>query len=346
MQFFKYKIENGMKPLFVAEISANHGGSYKQLLDTVDAAHRAGAHAVKLQTYSADRMTLNFDNKYFKIAHGEWAGKTLHQLYRLGEMSELWTKNVFAYARSMGMNIFSTPFSPRDVDILELLGCEVYKVASFEITYLELIDYIAKTGKPIILSTGMASMREIKTAYDAATAFGSQVTLLHCISDYPTKLSNSNLARIARLRKSFKCPVGISDHSISNLPAMAAVALGAPIIEKHFKLSNKVETIDSKFSITPIEFENLISECTLMYRTIGIAVDPIKSDNINFRRSLFATMDIKKDQYIDSSNVKVVRPGFGLEPTRRNMGRLYGSQARVDIKAGTPIFSSSLKKRY
>lgn len=323
----------------IAEVSANHGGSLKRAIDMIKEAKRCGADAVKFQAYLPDTITLNIDNKYFKIKHPEWGGQTLYELYKKAYTPWNWFKKLKSVAYNEGIIFFATAFDNKSVDLLEGLNVPFHKIASFELIDLPLIKYMANTKKPIIMSTGMATIPEIREAVSSARRYGAKdVALLKCVSSYPAGPEEMNLATIPDMKKLFKCKIGLSDHSLGIGVPIAAVSLGAKIIEKHFTLSKKIRTPDSFFSIEPLELKALVDNIRIVEKAIG-KVDYRLTENsrksIIFRRSLFIAGDIKKGEVFNESNVKSVRPSFGMRP--KYLDKVIGKKARMDIKAGTPL---------
>ena len=298
---------NIKKPYFVAEISANHLGSFKRAKKLILCAKQNGADAVKLQTYSPGTMTIKSKKSYFKIKSGIWKGYNLWDLYKKAQTPLHWHKNLFNYAKKIGITIFSTPFDETAVDFLEQLGCPFYKVSSFEMTDLPLIKKIAKTNKPMIISTGMASINEIDTTVRYARRNGSKnITLLYCVSNYPSKNSDFNLKNIKILKKKFKCDVGLSDHSKDNLIASLAVSQGATIIEKHIALQNQKSGLDIEFSLKGKEikvFRNLIDETYNLLKDRDFYRSNSENKSKVFRRSIFAIKKIKKGEKFNKENI-------------------------------------------
>ena len=326
-------------PYIIAELSANHNGSLERALQTIDAAHQAGAAAIKLQTYTADTMTINCDREDFMIKGGLWDGYKLYDLYRWAETPFEWHQAMFAHARKLGITVFSTPFDESAVDLLEKLDAPAYKIASFENTDLPLIRYVAKTGKPMILSTGMASEQEIAEAVDTARSAGcKELALLHCISSYPAPIEQSNLMTIPDLRQRLGVHVGLSDHTVTNTASVVATALGAVLIEKHFILDRNDKGPDSSFSIEPDELEELVNQtkdAALSLGKAGYERKPAEEENIKFRRSLYFVKDIKEGEIITEDCIRRIRPGFGLPP--KCYEELLGRRLKVSVQCGAPI---------
>ncbi|PTD95501.1 pseudaminic acid synthase [Pseudothauera lacus] len=326
-------------PYVIAELSANHNGKLATALAIIEEAKKAGADAVKLQTYTADTITLDCDSEQFQIHGGLWDGKTLYQLYQEAHMPWDWHKPLFEHARKLGITIFSSPFDTTAVDLLEDLDAPAYKIASFEAVDLPLIRYVASTGKPMIISTGMADAEEIQEAIDAARSGGCQeLAILHCVSGYPAPAEDYNLRTIPDMIERFGLVTGLSDHTIDNTTAIASVALGAAIIEKHFTLDRKGGGPDDSFSIEPEELRCLCQGCRTAHAALGVVGYQRKEsekDNVKFRRSLYAVKDIKAGDVFSMDNVRSIRPGYGLAP--RFLPEILGKRASCDLVAGTPL---------
>ncbi|MBU2869965.1 pseudaminic acid synthase [Colwellia sp. E2M01] len=335
------KIGAKHKPYIIAELSANHNGSIELALQTIKMAKEMGADAVKIQTYTADTMTIDCDKEDFKISGGLWDGYTLYQLYKEAHTPFEWHEKLFSYAKEVGITLFSSPFDESAVDLLESLDAPAYKIASFELTDLPLIQYVAKTLKPMIMSTGMANLQEIEQAIICAQEAGcKELIILHCISAYPAPAEECNLATIQDLAKRFNVIVGLSDHTISNTAAITATALGASVIEKHVTLSRKNKGPDSEFSLEPNELNSLCTETKTAWQAIGCAgyeLKPAEQQNKNFRRSLYFVEDIAKNTIITSQHIRRIRPGFGLSPKYYN--DIIGKTTSQAIKRGTPVAS-------
>ena len=325
------------KPYIIAELSANHNGSIERAFESIKAAKEAGADAVKIQTYTADTMTIPCENGEFVIKGGLWDGWNLYDLYKEAHTPYEWHKPLFDYAKKIGITIFSSPFDKSAVDLLEKLNTPFYKVASFEIIDLPLIKYIAQTKKPMIISTGMANLEEITEAIEVANENGCQdLILLHCISSYPAPVEQSNLLTIPDLAKRFKTIVGLSDHTMGTVVATASVALGASVIEKHFTLSRKDKGPDSEFSIEPKELKQLCIDSKIAWEALGEAGYNLKkAEQTTYRRSLYVVNDIKKGERFTSKNIRSIRPGNGLSP--KYYDTLLGAKAVKAIKKGTPV---------
>ena len=328
------------KPVFIiAEISANHAQQFDTAVEMVRSAKKCGADAVKFQAYTPDTLTINADNKYFRIEHPKWGGQTLYELYKKAYTPWEWFKRLKPIADDLGILFFATAFSKTAVDFLEELNVPVHKIASFELVDLELVEYAAKTKKPLILSTGMADICEIQDAVDTARKGGAkEIILLKCVSSYPAKPQEMNLKTIPDMMKRFGCPVGLSDHSLGIGVSVAAVALGASVIEKHFTLSRKYKTPDSFFSIEPKELRNLVRDIRTVEEALGkvhYGVTEGEIESRTFRRSLFVVKDIKAGQKFSEDNVRTIRPGYGLKP--KYLKNIMGKTAKRDIKKGTPL---------
>ena len=325
-------------PFLIAEISANHGGKIKDAKKLIYQAKKYGADAVKLQTYSPDTITLNSKNKFFKIKKGPWKNYFFWDLYKKGQTPLSWHQELFQYANKLKIRIFSTPFDETAVNFLESLNCPFYKLSSFEITHIPLIKKIASKKKHMIISTGMASLKEIKTAYDTALKYGAKgVTLLYCVSNYPSDISDFNLTNISIMREKFHCEVGLSDHSLDNSISSIAVALGARMFEKHIAL-NKKKGLDSKFSLVGkeiLEYKKNLIKIYKLVKNKKFYRSKEELKNKIFRRSIFSSQDIRKGEKFSHDNIKVVRPSNGLEPIYYE--KLIGKKSKFNIKKFTPI---------
>lgn len=331
----------GAAPLIIAEMSGNHNQSLDVALRIVEAAARAGAHALKLQTYTADTMTLDLDQGEFFIKDpgSLWAGSSLYELYRQAHTPWEWHEPIFARARELGMLAFSTPFDESAVDFLEGLGVPAYKIASFENTDLPLIRRVAATGKPLIISTGMASIAELDESVRAAREAGCRdLVLLKCTSTYPASPINSNLLTIPHLRELFGCEVGLSDHSMGVGVSVAAVALGATVIEKHFTLDRAAGGVDASFSLEPAELASLVVETERAWQAMGqvrYGATEAEGKSLVYRRSLYVTRDMQAGEVFSADNLRAIRPGLGLAP--KHYDALLGRRARQAIKRGTAL---------
>lgn len=305
-------------PYIIAELSANHNGRLETALRIIEEAKKAGADAIKLQTYTADTITLNCDSEEFQIHGGLWGGKTLYQLYQEAHMPWDWHKPLFEHARSHDITIFSSPFDNTAVDLLEDLNAPAYKIASFEAVDLPLIKYVASTGKPMIISTGMADAEEIQEAIDAAREGGcKELAILHCVSGYPAPAEDYNLRTIPDMMQRFGLVTGLSDHTLDNTTAIASVVLGASIIEKHFTLDRNGGGPDDSFSLEPVELAALCRDSKTVWSALGKVDYGRKSSeqgNAKFRRSLYFVKDLKAGDVITPNAIRSVRPGFGVAP--------------------------------
>ena len=326
-------------PFLVAEISANHCGNINLAKKLIKCAKDNGADAAKLQTYTADTMTIQSNKKYFKIKNGLWKGYDLWNLYNEAHTPLEWNKKLFDYGKKLGITIFSTPYDETAVNLLEKLKCPMYKVASFEITDLLLIKKISQTKKPIIISTGMASMEEIELAYRTAKNYGAKdITLLYCVSNYPSKNTDFNLNNIKILKNKFKCRVCLSDHSKDNRVAIAAVAAGAEVVEKHIALDKQKRGLDIEFSLKGKEIKKFKEDINLAYNLLGknyFYRNKSEKKSKIFRRSIFATENIKKGEKFNNQNIRRIRPGYGLEP--KYYEKLIGRKSPITLDKGQPL---------
>lgn len=331
-------------PVLVAEISANHNGSLKKALETITAAKECGADAVKIQTYTADTMTIDCDLPDFVIKGGLWDGYKLYDLYKWAQTPFDWHKPIFDHAKKVGITLFSTPFEETAVDLLEGLNTPAYKIASFELTDLPLIEYVAKTGKPIILSTGMATEKEIHEAVTTTRAAGcKEVVLLHCISSYPTPIDQAHLRQIPVLAQRFNLPVGLSDHTLGTTASVASVALGACVIEKHFTLSRADKGPDCEFSLEPQELKRLCEKVKSAWAALGSAGfgrEIAEKKSKVFRRSLYIVEDVKKGEKLTNKNLRRIRPGLGMKA--KYYRKVLGQSVKRDLKKGEPLKSGDL----
>lgn len=332
------KIGPGQPPYVIAELSANHNGNLDQALRIIDAAAEAGADAVKIQTYRPDTITLKSDAPDFQITEGLWAGRTLYDLYEWAHTPWEWHEALFAHAARRGITMFSSPFDPTAVDLLESLGTPAYKIASFEAVDLPLIRYVASKGKPMIISTGMADLEEITEAVEAARGGGcKELALLHCVSGYPAPASDYNLATLADMAARFGLPVGLSDHTLDNTTAIASVALGACIIEKHMTMDRSGGGPDDSFSLEPDEFAALCKGARAAWEAVGRVDYGRKSSevaNVKFRRSLYFVRDMKAGEVITEDCVRSVRPGYGLPP--KELDTIIGRAVIRDVTQNNP----------
>ncbi|MFA5123124.1 pseudaminic acid synthase [Zavarzinia sp.] len=326
--------------LIVAELSANHGHSLDKALETVRLAKQAGADAIKIQTYTADTITLDCDNEYFQIRHGTlWDGTTLHKLYREAYTPWEWHAAIRDAAAAQGLTFFSTPFDPTAVDFLEDLGVPLYKIASFEIHDIPLIEYVAAKGKPMLISTGIASLGDIEEAVAACRRRGNDdITLLKCTSAYPARPEDANLATIPNMAAAFGVKVGLSDHTMGHAVPIAAVGFGISVIEKHFIIDRALGGPDASFSMTPAEFALMVEGVRTAEAAIGRVTYEMPegiAQNRAFGRSLFVTADIAAGEVLTPANVRSIRPGAGLHP--RHTPEVMGRRARRALVRGTPL---------
>ncbi|MEO0316128.1 MAG: hypothetical protein RI928_2584 [Pseudomonadota bacterium] len=332
-------------PYVIAELSANHNGSLVTALRIVEEAKKAGADAIKLQTYTPDTITLDSDDEGFRIHGGLWDGRTLYDLYREAHMPWDWHATLFAHARQLGITIFSSPFDNTAVDLLEELNAPAYKIASFEAVDLPLIKYVASTGKPMIISTGMANAEEIQEAIDAAREGGcKELAILHCVSGYPAPAEDYNLRTIPDMIERYGCVTGLSDHTLDNTTAIASVALGAAIIEKHFTLDRRGGGPDDSFSLEPPELAALCGGARTAWGALGSVDYGRKSSeqgNVQFRRSLYFVRDLPAGAIISPDAVRSVRPGFGLAP--KHLDEVLGRKAARQIRKNTPVTKEDLE---
>jgi len=333
-------IDLAEKVFIIAELSANHQQNFDIAVESIKAIKECGADAVKLQTYTPDTITINCDNEYFQIKQGTiWDGTTLYQLYQKAYTPWEWQPKLKKTAEELGLICFSTPFDKTAVDFLEDMNVPAYKIASFEIVDIPLIEYAASKGKPIIISTGIATEEEIKEAVDACKRMNNdQIALLKCTSEYPAPIEDANLNIIPLLKEKFNTVVGLSDHTLGTVVPVAAVALGARIIEKHFILDKKLGGPDASFSLEPHEFKKMVDEIRQVEKALGKSSfelnDKIKKSR-TFARSLFAVKDIRAGELLTEENIKSIRPSYGLPPKYFKI--ILGKRAKKDIKKGTPL---------
>ncbi|ATG91325.1 N-acetylneuraminate synthase [Methylomonas koyamae] len=341
MQIANRPIGTGHRPFVIAEMSGNHNQSLERALEIVDAAAKAGAHALKIQTYTADTITLDVGEGEFFISdpNSLWKGTSLHKLYQQAYTPWEWHKAIFDRCRELGMIGFSTPFDETAVDFLEELDVPCYKIASFENIHLPLIRKVAATGKPMIVSTGMATVAELDDTVRAAREAGcNDIVLLKCTSSYPATPENTNIRTIPHLRQLFGCEVGLSDHTMGTGVAVASVALGASVIEKHFTLCRADGGVDSAFSLEPAEMAALVVETERAWQALGeisYGVTEAEKKSLQFRRSIYIARDIAAGETLTSENLRCVRPGMGLPP--KYYETLLGRKVNRDVKMGTPM---------
>jgi N-acetylneuraminate synthase len=335
-------IGDGCTPYIIAEMSANHNGDLNAALRIIEQAKHAGADAVKIQTYRPDTITLKSDLPDFQITDGLWAGRTLYDLYEWAHTPWDWHMSLFEHARKLGITLFSSPFDNTAVDLLEDLNVPAYKIASFEAVDLPLVKYVASTGKPMIISTGMADAEEIQEAIDAAQEGGcKELAILHCVSGYPAPPEDYNLLTIPDMMERFGLVTGLSDHTLDNTTAIASIATGATIIEKHFTLNRNAGGPDDSFSLEPPDLAALCKAARVAWMAMGKVDYGIKSSekgNIKFRRSLYFTRSLKAGDVIQSDSIKSIRPGYGLSPSK--IHDVIGSIVQNDVIAGTAVTSS------
>ena len=341
------EIGNSEVPFIIAELSANHDGSLEKAKETILQAKEAGADAVKIQTYTADSMTIDCDEEDFKIKSGLWDGYKLYDLYKEASTPYEWHKELFEYSNKIGIILFSTPFDTEAVDLLEKFNPPAYKIASFELVDLDLIEYVASKGKPMFISTGMANISEIKDAVLAAKKGGCKdLILFHCISSYPTPTCEANINMVKVLKEEFDVEVGLSDHTLTDTAAIAAVALGASVIEKHFTLTRLDKGPDSEFSIEPEELKNLIAnlyDCCKATREKNFKRSKVEIQNKSFRRSLYFVKDLNENDIITPDNVRKIRPGYGLPP--KFFKEIINKRVAKNVKRGERVTWDKIKKK-
>ena len=349
MNTFKIKnrtIGEGYPAYIIAEMSANHAGSIERAKEIIRAAKDAGADCVKIQTYTPDTLTIDCDNEYFAITEGNWKGENLYGLYGKAYTPLEWQAELYEEACRIGIDFFSTPFDNATADFLEDMGMEFYKIASFEMIDLDFLRHVAAKQKPMIVSTGMSTLEEMKEAVNAIYETGNrQVALLKCSSVYPAVSDEMNLKTIQDMKEVFRIPIGLSDHSMGSLGAVTAVALGACIIEKHFCLSREIENPDASFSMTPEEFKQMVEDVRTVERAMGkptYGMAPSEKNSMIFRRSLFAVEDIKAGEPFTSENIRSIRPGYGMKPKYQQ--DMHTMIAGRDIKRGEPLLFEQVQK--
>jgi len=333
------KIGSKYPPYIIAELSANHNGSLERALQSIDMAKSMGADAVKIQTYTADTITIDCDNEEFQIHGGLWDGYNLYKLYQWAQTPYEWHKQIFEHAHKIDITLFSTPFDETAVDLLEDLNAPAYKIASFEAIDLPLIKYVAQTRKPMIISTGMANIDEISEAVETARENGcKELVLLHCISSYPAPIEQSNLRTIQDLASKFDVIPGLSDHTMGTVASVASVALGACLIEKHVTLSREDKGPDSEFSLEPEELKLLCENTKDAWSAlgdVGYALKSAEQASLKHRRSIYIVKDIEAGDILTTENIRRIRPGFGLAP--KHYDKILGKKINQDIKFGTPM---------
>ena len=333
------EVSDKFPPYIIAEISANHNGNVENAFKIIDMAKRCGADAVKMQTYTPDTITLNSSKEDFVIKDGLWKGRTLHQLYEWAHTPWEWHAELFAYSKEVGITLFSTPFDDTAVAFLEELNTPAYKIASFECTDLNLIKRAASTNKPLIISTGMANDSEIGEAVDTALKFGSgELTLLHCVSGYPSPAAEYNLRTITDMKNRFGVHVGLSDHTLDNTTAIAAVAMGAVMVEKHVTLDRNGGGPDDSFSLEEDGLRELCSSTKTAWQSLGrVNYERTEAEkgNVKFRRSLYYVRTLKEGDIITKNDIRSVRPGFGLPP--KYYDKLIGSKVTMSVEENSPV---------
>ena len=336
-------IGDGHRPYIIAEISANHGGNLITMIRSIRKAAECGADAVKVQTYNADSITIQCDNEYFKISKGLWKGETLYSLYSKAGTPSSWLKDIFETGDLNNIVTFSTPFSYEDLNELKKYKPPAYKVASLELNDISFVQAVASQGRPVILSTGASNIEEVKLAYRAAAKFTKDIIVLHCVSNYPTKISDCNIERIKTLRHMLPgAVVGLSDHSAGATAAQLAIAAGASVIEKHFILDDSIDSPDKEFSLTPDKFKSFVTACHDAYNAMGTGRDVIHKEATQFKRSIFVIEDIKAGEVFSKRNIRIIRPGYGLPPEYYKS--VIGRKAIEDIKRGTPLSYYAIEK--
>ena len=337
------RIGRNVPPYIVAELSANHGGSIDIAKQSIKLAKESGANAVKIQTYTPDTMTIESRKSDFLINEGIWKGYTLYDLYKEAYTPFEWHDQLFRYAKELEITIFSTPFDETAVDLLQDLKAPAYKIASFELVDLSLIRRAAECGKPLLMSTGMASVGEVREALDVALKYGNgEVVLFHCISSYPAPLRESNLKNIEFLRNEFEIEVGLSDHTLSNLASVVAIGLGASIIEKHFKPTDTAVGPDASFSLTPNELSSLVEDCNGAWASLGTTGfnrSIAEKGSRKYRRSLYFMKDLKKGVIIQPGDIRAIRPGNGISP--KFADEIIGKTLGNDVERGDPVLFKS-----
>lgn len=332
-------IGDGHPAYIIAEMSANHAGSLERALELIHVAKDAGADCVKIQTYTADTMTIDCHNEYFQIEKGTWEGENLYGLYQKAYTPWEWQEQLRDEAAKVGIDFLSTPFDPRSVDFLEDLGVYFYKIASFELVDIPLLEYVAAKNKPIIMSTGMGTLEEIQEAVDAICSTGNrQLALMKCSSAYPAKPEEMNLRTMQDLKERFGVPMGLSDHSMGAFSAATAVAMGANLIEKHFCISRAVKNPDSSFSMEPQEFREMVEQVREVEKAMGsvqYGVSRQEESNACFRRSLFVVEDIAAGEVLTPEKIRSIRPAYGLKP--KHYQEVLGRTAKRALRRGTPL---------
>jgi pseudaminic acid synthase len=340
------EISETQPPYVIAEISANHNGSLARAKLSIKMAAQSGADAVKIQTYNADTMTIDCDKDDFIVKGGLWDGYKLYNLYHEAHTPYEWHRELFNFAHEIGITLFSTPFDETAVDLLESLNTPAYKIASFELTDLPLIGYVAKQKKPMLMSTGMASEDEICEALECARSFGcNSILLFHCISSYPAPIEQANIKSIVTLKKKFGVTVGLSDHTIGNIAATASIAVGASAIEKHFTISRADKGPDSEFSVEPNELEKLVKDVKETWLALGkdeLVRPKVETNSRIFRRSLYFVNNLKSGTLIKHEDIRRIRPGYGISPKFYN--EIVGKFTSKDVERGQPVSWDTIRK--
>lgn len=333
------KIGTDFSPYIVAELSANHNGSLERAKLSIKTAKECGVDAIKIQTYTPDSMTIKSDKEDFVIKEGLWKGYTLYDLYEEAHTPYAWHKELFDFAKDIGITIFSSPFDEDAADLLESLDAPAYKIASFELTDLPLISYVARKKKPLLMSTGMANEEEISEALETARINGcDSILLFHCISSYPAPTKQANLRQILNLKEKFGVHVGLSDHTIGNTCSVSAISIGACAIEKHFTLNRSDKGPDSEFSIEPKELINLVQETQIAWEALGIKSfkrPNAEKNSFSFRRSLYFVSDLKVGDKINAKDIRRIRPGYGLPP--KYLNKIVGMILKKDVQRGDSV---------
>lgn len=337
MRIHNFEINNSSPVFIIAELSANHNGSLETAIETIRAAKRAGADCIKLQTYTADTITIDSNKEDFIITGTIWEGKNLYQLYQEAYTPWEWHAEIFKVAQEEGLICFSSPFDPTSVDFLETLNVPAYKIASFEITDIPLIEYVASKGKPVIISTGIAEMEDIELALDACRRMGNNdIALLKCTSSYPAPIEEANMAMVKDFAERFGVIAGLSDHTMGSTVPVVATCFGAKIIEKHFILDRSIGGPDASFSMNEQEFTNMVKAVREAEKAIGVvdySLTEKQRKGRDFCRSLYVVKDIKAGEVITNENVRSIRPGFGVHP--KNLKELIGLHVNTDLEKGT-----------
>jgi len=341
------KIGKGFKPYLIAELSANHSGNIEKAKKLIQSAKDAGANAVKIQTYTPETMTLNSSDEDFMIKDGLWKGYNLYQLYEKAYTPYEWHHELFKFAKSIGITIFSTPFDESAINLLEELNTPAYKIASFELTDIPLIKYAASKNKPMLISTGLGNSNEIQEAIDICKSQGNnKILLFHCISSYPAEISDYQIGDITYIKNKFNVEVGLSDHTISNLASSLSIALGACAIEKHFKLNDIDNGPDSSFSINPKEFKSLVENCNLSFvasKTNNLKRPDSEKSNKKFRRSIYFVKNLPKGHILESNDIKRIRPGYGLDP--KYFYEIIGKRLTKNVRYAEAVTWDAIKMK-